>query len=101
MSSAGDSMIKQIDFDERVDVLPVSDPNIFSMSQRVMLANEILQVVNSNPQIHGPQGMYEAYRRMYASMGVQNIEQLLPPPPQPMPTDPASENALLLSLIHI
>lgn len=96
MTSAGDGMIKQMDFDERVDVLPVSDPNIFSMSQRVMLANEILQVVNSNPQIHGPQGMYEAYRRMYASMGVQNIEQLLPPPPQPMPTDPASENALLI-----
>ena len=96
MTSAGDGVIKQMDFDERVDVLPVSDPNIFSMSQRVMLANEILQVVNSNPQIHGPQGMYEAYRRMYASMGVQNIEQLLPPPPQPMPTDPASENALLI-----
>jgi len=96
MTSAGDGVIKQLDFDDRVDVLPVSDPNIFSMSQRVMLANEILQVVNSNPQIHGPQGMYEAYRRMYASMGVQNIEQLLPPPPQPMPTDPASENALLI-----
>ena len=96
MTSAGDGVIKQLDFDDRVDVLPVSDPNIFSMSQRVMLANEILQVVNSNPNIHGPQGMYEAYRRMYASMGVQNIEQLLPPPPQPMPTDPASENALLI-----
>lgn len=96
MTSAGDGMIKQMDFDERVDVLPVSDPNIFSMSQRVMLANEILQVVNSNPNIHGPQGMYEAYRRMYSAMGVQNIEQLLPPPPQPMPTDPASENALLI-----
>ena len=40
--------------------------------------------------------MYEAYRRMYSAMGVQNIEQLLPPPPQPMPTDPASENALLI-----
>ena len=61
-----------------------------------MLANEILQVVNSNPEIHGIQGMYEAYRRMYSAMGVQNIEQLLPPPPQPMPTDPASENALLI-----
>ena len=96
MTSAGDGMIKQMDFDERVDVLPVSDPNIFSMSQRVMLANEILQVVNSNPEIHGIQGMYEAYRRMYSAMGVQNIEQLLPPPPQPMPTDPASENALLI-----
>ena len=52
--------------------------------------------INSNPNIHGPQGIYEAYRRMYSAMGVQNIEQLLPPPPQPMPTDPASENALLI-----
>ena len=67
-------MIKQIDFDERVDVLPVSDPNIFSMSQRVMLANEILQVVNSNPEIHGIQGMCDIYCRMYSAMGVQNIE---------------------------
>ena len=97
MTSNGDRTIKQIDFDDRVDVLPVSDPNIFSMSQRVMLAQEILTVVNSNPQIHGPQGTYEAYRRMYSAMGVQNIERLLPPPPQPMPTDPATENQLLLS----
>ena len=89
--------IKSLDFDERVDVLPVSDPNTFSMSQRVMLAQELLRTVQSNPEVHGPNGIYEAYRRMYSAMGVQNIEQLLPPPPQPQPVDPANENAGLIS----
>jgi len=93
----GNQMIKAMDFDERVDVLPVSDPNTFSMSQRVMMSQELLRTVQSNPEIHGPQGIYEAYRRMYSSMGVQNIEQLLPPPPQPQPVDPANENASLIA----
>ena len=93
----GNQTIKAVDFDERVDVLPISDPNTFSMSQRVMMAQELLRTVQSNPEIHGPNGIYEAYRRMYAAMGVQNIEQLLPPPPQPQPMDPASENAGLIT----
>ena len=93
----GNQMIKAMDFDNRVDVLPVSDPNTFSMSQRVMMAQELLRTVQSNPEIHGPTGIYEAYRRMYSSMGVQNIEQLLPPPPQPQPMDPANENASLIA----
>jgi len=93
----GNQTIKALDFDNRVDVLPVSDPNTFSMSQRVIMAQELLRTVQSNPEIHGPTGIHEAYRRMYASMGVQNIEQLLPPPPQPQPIDPASENASLIA----
>ena len=93
----GNQTIKALDFDSRVDVLPVSDPNTFSMSQRVMMAQEMLRTVQSNPEIHGPTGIHEAYRRMYSSMGVQNIEQLLPPPPQPQPIDPASENASLIA----
>ena len=93
----GNQMIKSMDFDDRVDVLPVSDPNTFSMSQRVMMSQELLRTVQSNPEIHGPNGIYEAYRRMYSSMGVQNIEQLLPPPPQPQPVDPANENASLIA----
>ena len=97
MTANGNQMIKSFDFDERVDVLPVSDPNTFSMSQRVMLAQELLRTVQSNPEVHGPNGIYEAYRRMYSAMGVQNIEQLLPPPPQPQPVDPANENAGLIS----
>jgi len=97
MTANGNQMIKSLDFDERVDVLPVSDPNTFSMSQRVMLAQELLRTVQSNPEVHGPNGIYEAYRRMYSAMGVQNIEQLLPPPTQPQPVDPANENAGLIS----
>jgi len=93
----GNQTIKAQDFDERVDVLPVSDPNTFSMSQRVMLAQEILRTVQSNPEIHGPAGLHEAYRRMYGAMGVQDVEKLLPPTPQPMPMDPANENASLIS----
>ena len=85
--------IKQSDFDARIDVLPVSDPNIFSMSQRIALAQTQLQLVQSNPEIHGgPQGVYQAYRKMYEALGVTNIDSILPRPPQPQPMNPAREN---------
>ena len=84
--------IKQADFDDRIDILPVSDPNIFSMSQRIALAQTQLQLAQSNPEIHGPNGMYQAYRKMYEALGVTNIEAVLQPPPQPMPMNPAKEN---------
>ena len=90
--------IKQQDFDGRVDVIPVSDPNIFSQSQRITLAQELLQMVQSNPEIHGQQGMYEAYKRMYAALGVDNVESLIPPPPDttPKPVDAGLENSSLM-----
>ena len=92
------SEIKQQDFDDRVDIIPVSDPNIFSQSQRVTLAQELLQMVQSNPEIHGPMGIYEAYRRMYAALGVDNVDSLLQPPPDmtPKPVDAGTENSTLL-----
>jgi chaperonin GroES len=86
----GLEMIKQQDFDDRVDVLPVSDPNIFSMSQRVTLAQTQLQLAQANPQAHN---MYEAYRRMYEALGVKDIVSILPPPKQPQPIDPGMENS--------
>ena len=94
----GPSEIKQQDFDDRVDIIPISDPNIFSQSQRVTLAQELLQMVQSNPEIHGPLGIYEAYRRMYAALGVDNVESLLQPPPDmtPRPVDAGIENSTLL-----
>mgnify|MGYP003133806209 CR=1 len=85
-----EASIKQMDFDERVDVIPVSDPNIFSMSQRLALAQTQLQLAQSNPQMHN---LYEAYRRIYEAIGVHNIEALLPTPQPQQPTDPAIENA--------
>jgi len=90
MVANGNQMVKQTDFDDRVDVIPVSDPNIFSMAQRVTLAQTQLQLAQSSPEMHD---LHEAYRRMYSALGVQNIEKVLPPPPQPQPTDPAIENA--------
>jgi len=85
--------IKQMDFDDRIDVLPVSDPNIFSMSQRIALAQTQLQLVQSNPEIHGgPKGLYSAYRKMYEALGVTNIDTILPVPPEPQPMNPAKEN---------
>jgi len=95
---SGQNQIKQQDFDDRVDIVPVSDPNIFSQSQRVTLAQELLQMVQSNPQVHGPLGIYEAYRRMYAALGIDNVDSLLSPPPDmtPRPVDAGLENASLL-----
>jgi len=89
----GDRMVMAEDFDGRVDVIPVSDPNIFSMAQRVTLAQTQLQLAQSNPQLHN---LNAAYRRMYQALEVQNIDEILPPPPQPQPLDPAIENARAL-----
>jgi hypothetical protein len=89
----GNRMIMSEDFDERIDVVPVSDPNIFSMAQRVTLAQTQLQLAQSNPQMHN---LHAAYRRMYQALEVQNIDEILPPPPEPKPLDPAIENARAL-----
>ena len=98
-TGTGPQEVKGQDFDGRVDIIPVSDPNIFSQSQRITMAQELLQMVQSNPEIHGPMGTYEAYRRMYAAFGVDNVESLLQPPPQPqppMPVDAGLENSGLM-----
>ena len=79
----------QADFDGRVDILPVSDPNIFSMAQRLSLAQTQLQLAQAAPQIHN---VNEAYRRMYDALDIKNIEAILPPKPEPKPIDPATEN---------
>ena len=81
--------IKQTDFDARVDILPVADPNIFSMSQRISMAQTQLQLAQSNPQMHN---MYNAYRNMYEAVGVKDIDRILPPPPPNQPKDPAIEH---------
>jgi len=85
----GQRMIKQQDFDERVDILPVADPNIFSQTQRISLAQTELQLAQSNPQMHN---LYQAYRNMYEALGVKNIDSVLVKPMQPMPKDPALEH---------
>ncbi len=92
--AGGDRTVMAADFDGRVDVIPVSDPNIFSMAQRVTLAQTQLQLAQSNPQVHN---LHAAFRRMYQALEVQNIDEILPPPPQPQPLDPLIENARALT----
>ena len=90
----GQRMIKQADFDDRVDILPVADPNIFSQTQRISLAQTELQLATSNPQMHN---LYQAYRNMYEALGVKDIDTLLIKPQPPQPLDPALENIMALS----
>ena len=84
--------LKQADFDGRIDIIPVANPNIFSMSQRVSLAQEQLKLATAKPDIHN---VYEAYRRMYNALNVDNVEQILPPPAQPTPMNPVQENGIV------
>jgi len=92
----GPREIKSADFDNRVDILPVADPNIMSMAQRVTLAQSQLQIAQSNPGMHN---LHEAYRRVYEALGTKQIEAILKPAPkQPEPLDPAKENARALQM---
>jgi hypothetical protein len=90
----GQRTVKQTDFDDRVDILPVADPNIFSQTQRISLAQTELQLAQSNPQMHN---MYQAYRNMYEALGVKNIDSVLIKPAPPAPLDPSLENIMALS----
>jgi hypothetical protein len=85
----GERQIKQLDFDDKVDILPVADPNIFSQSQRINLAQTEMQLAMSNPQMHN---LYQVYRTMYEAIGVKNIDLILPPPQPPLPMDPSMEH---------
>jgi len=85
----GQKNIKVADFDDRIDVLPVADPNIFSMSQRISLAQTGLQMAMASPQIHN---LYNAYRKMYEALGIKDIDRILPPPAPNAPMDPSMEH---------
>jgi hypothetical protein len=90
----GPRTIKQQDFDDRVDIVPVADPNIFSQTQRISIAQTELQLAMSNPQIHN---MYEVYRTMYEALGIKDIDKILNKPQPPQPKDPALEHIAALA----
>lgn len=87
--------VKAQDFDKRIDIVPVSDPNIFSMTQRITLAQEQLKLAQIAPDMHN---LYEAYRRMYSALGVQDVDAILPAPKEPQPESAAVENARSLTM---
>ena len=90
----GQNQIFKTDFDAKVDIVPVADPNIFSQTQRISIAQAEMQIAMTNPQMHN---IYHAYRHMYEALGVKDIDQLLPPPPEPQAMDPATENIMALN----
>ena len=87
--------VKVADFDDKVDILPVADPNIFSQTQRISMAQTQLQLAQTNPQIHN---IYQAYRSMYDALGVKNVNAILPPPATPTPLDPSLEEIAAMGM---
>jgi hypothetical protein len=99
VAGADQSVFAQ-DFDDRVDVIPVSNPNIFSQSQRIMLAQTQMQLAMQAPELHDT---YEAYRRMYEALGVRDIDKILKPKEEveARPKDPATENIDALNQLEL
>ena len=96
----GDRAIMRRDFDDRIDVVPVSNPNSFSQAQRISLAQAQLQMAMQAPQIHD---LHEAYRRMYEALGVNDVDKILiaPSSDDPIPKDPAQENIDALDSVQL
>ena len=95
-----ESAVKQTDFDDRVDVLPVSDPNVFSQAQRITLAQTKLQLAGAAPEMHN---MHEVYRDMYDALGVKDVDRIMRriPDEEPTPKDPAQENIDAMDMIPL
>ena len=91
--SGENSLIRSEDFDDRIDVVPVSDPNIFSTAQRIAQAQAVLQMAQAAPQLHD---MYEAYKRMYEAIRIPNIDEILKEPKEAPRIDPIDENVSVL-----
>jgi len=100
-SVAGDeSSIMASDFDDRVDVIPVSNPNVFSQAQRIALSQTKMQLAAQAPEMHN---MHEVYRDMYESLGVTDVDRIMKavPDDEPRPLDPAQENINALDMMEL
>ena len=95
-----DTSVMATDFDDRVDVVPVSDPNIFSQAQRIALAQTKLQLAGAAPEMHN---MYEVYQDMYDALGVKDVDRIMRriPDEEPAPKDPAQENIDVMDMIPL
>jgi len=95
-----DSSVMASDFDDRIDVVPVSDPNVFSQAQRIALAQTKLQLAGAAPDMHN---MYEVYRDMYEALGVRDTDRIMKriPDDEPTPKDPAQENIDVMDMIPL
>jgi hypothetical protein len=95
-----DATVMRSDFDDRVDIIPVSDPNVFSQAQRIALAQTKLQLAGAAPELHN---MYEVYRDMYDALGVRDVDRIMKriPDDEPTPKDPAQENIDVMDMVPL
>jgi len=91
--SGSSSKVYAMDFNDRIDIIPVSDPNIFSTAQRIAQAQAILEMARSAPQLHD---LYEAYKRMYEAIRIPNIDEVLKEPEEAARLDPIDENMSIM-----
>ena len=98
--AGGDQTIMASDFDDRVDVVPVSNPNAFSQSQRIMLAQTKLQLATQAPEIHN---LHEVFKDMYEALGVTDVDRIMKsvPSEEAEPIDPAQENINALDMLPL
>jgi hypothetical protein len=98
--AGGDETIMATDFDDRVDVIPVSNPNVFSQAQRIVLAQTKMQLAAQAPDMHN---MHEVFRDMYEALGVTDIDRIMKvvPTDEPVPLDPAQENINVLDMLPL
>ena len=96
----GDETIMREDFDDRVDIIPVSNPNVFSQAQRIVLAQTKMQLAAQAPEIHN---LHEVYRDMYEALGVTDVDRIMKsvPAEEPVPIDPAQENINALDMLPL
>jgi len=100
-SVAGDDVsIMASDFDDRVDIIPVSNPNVFSQAQRIALSQTKMQLASQAPELHN---MHEIYRDMYESLGITDVDRIMKevPDEEPRPLDPAQENINALDMMKL
>jgi len=96
--AGADGTVMAADFDSRVDIIPVSNPNIFSQAQRIALAQSKLQLATAAPELHN---LHEVYRDMYEAMGVTDLDRIMKATPDPRPMDPAQENINALDMLEL
>ena len=98
--AGGDEKVMAADFDDRVDVIPVSNPNVFSQAQRIVLAQTKMQLAAQAPDMHN---MHEVFRDMYEALGVTDIDRIMKvvPTDEPVPLDPAQENINALDMLPL
>lgn len=89
-----DSLIARSDFDDRVDIIPVSDPNATSFAQRIMQQQAALQTSAQAPHLYDLRKLHQSFLK---TVGVDGVDQIIPDPTDIPPYDPVSENARMMA----